>query len=335
MDNVIIIGAGLAGLTCARQLQRQGLTVTVLDKSRGLGGRLATRRLENQALDHGVPFFYDQGPHSHRLMEELGKRIQPCTGQFYEGFPHGTVVPSPPAFFAPEGMTAIAKYLAQNLTIHRNQQAIALDRSGNQWQITTATGQEFTTQGLILAMPAPQALALLHTLPPAIAPPSWLESLAAVTFFPCITVMVGYAAPLRPHLDQVLPQWQSLHLPDHPCLQRLIWEQRKRPQGEAATVVIQGNPSWSHPHAQGEMALAQAAAPELIQAAQKILQVGEPPQWQSVQRWRYAIADQWLPQDFLWQRDQNLGICGDWCGGNNLESALKSGQTLARQAIAP
>ena len=55
--DVLIIGAGISGLLCASELQRAGKTVRVLDKGRGLGGRMATRRMAGGRLDHGAQFF--------------------------------------------------------------------------------------------------------------------------------------------------------------------------------------------------------------------------------------------------------------------------------------
>ena len=48
MTDIAVIGAGIAGLVCAQQLSQAGYSVVVVEKSRGLGGRLATRRL------HGI-----------------------------------------------------------------------------------------------------------------------------------------------------------------------------------------------------------------------------------------------------------------------------------------
>ena len=55
--DVLILGAGLAGLSCARRLQDAGKKVLVLEKARGLGGRMACRRTEKGAWDHGAQYF--------------------------------------------------------------------------------------------------------------------------------------------------------------------------------------------------------------------------------------------------------------------------------------
>ena len=60
--DVTIIGAGLAGITCARALQTAGHRVVLLDKSRGVGGRIATRRLHGTHADHGFRVWAPQHP---------------------------------------------------------------------------------------------------------------------------------------------------------------------------------------------------------------------------------------------------------------------------------
>ena len=57
MSDVIVIGAGLSGLTAARDLRAAGADVVVLEKSRGVGGRAATRRWDGWPVDHGAQFF--------------------------------------------------------------------------------------------------------------------------------------------------------------------------------------------------------------------------------------------------------------------------------------
>ncbi|NBV51116.1 FAD-dependent oxidoreductase [bacterium] len=59
--DILVIGAGISGLASARALQDQGFSVAILEKSRGLGGRMATRRDENGLWDHGVPWLWIMG----------------------------------------------------------------------------------------------------------------------------------------------------------------------------------------------------------------------------------------------------------------------------------
>ena len=62
MEDVVIVGAGLAGLLLARELQTRGRRPVLLEKSRGPGGRLATKRVEGVVFDQGAQFFTARTP---------------------------------------------------------------------------------------------------------------------------------------------------------------------------------------------------------------------------------------------------------------------------------
>jgi predicted NAD/FAD-dependent oxidoreductase len=54
-SSAAVIGAGISGLICARTLAQHGWLVTVFEKGRGVGGRMAVRRTEaGLAFDHGA-----------------------------------------------------------------------------------------------------------------------------------------------------------------------------------------------------------------------------------------------------------------------------------------
>ena len=115
--DTIVIGAGLAGLTCARQLQQQGYKVIILDKSRGVGGRIATRRIDNIPVDRGLFFLEVQGKHTQKLIEQLRQQniIQLWQSKFYQldGEDNLQPIESVDRYIAPAGINAIAKYLAR------------------------------------------------------------------------------------------------------------------------------------------------------------------------------------------------------------------------------
>lgn len=71
MTDIAVIGAGIAGLVCAQQLSQAGYSVLVVEKSRGLGGRLATRRLHGTWADHGACYLKPKGELLGRFVEIL------------------------------------------------------------------------------------------------------------------------------------------------------------------------------------------------------------------------------------------------------------------------
>ena len=57
LRKVAVVGAGIAGIACARTLMQAGLDVTVFEKSTGAGGRMSTRSSEFGGFDHGAQYF--------------------------------------------------------------------------------------------------------------------------------------------------------------------------------------------------------------------------------------------------------------------------------------
>jgi renalase len=131
MTDIAVIGAGIAGLVCAQQLSQAGYSVIVVEKSRGLGGRLATRRLHGTLADHGACYLKPKGELLERFVEILRDRhiLEVWTDEVYE-LTTGALLSEPknrsPRYVAPGGMSAIAKSLAPGLEILLNQRVIAI-----------------------------------------------------------------------------------------------------------------------------------------------------------------------------------------------------------------
>ncbi|WP_206603161.1 FAD-dependent oxidoreductase [Leptolyngbya ohadii] len=118
--DVAVIGAGLAGLTCAQQLRQAGYRVVVIEKSRGLGGRAATRRLMTTCADHGLRYLESQGERSQIFIDRLLQAgvLVPWTEKTHTLNSAGVITVDPevhPRYAAPNGMSAIAKELAIHL----------------------------------------------------------------------------------------------------------------------------------------------------------------------------------------------------------------------------
>lgn len=111
MTDIVVIGAGMAGLVCAQQLSQAGYSVLVLDKSRGLGGRLATRRLHGTWADRGACYLKPKGELFRHFVEILRSRhiLEVWTEEVYEltaGAPLSEPKNRSPRYVAPAGMSA-------------------------------------------------------------------------------------------------------------------------------------------------------------------------------------------------------------------------------------
>lgn len=149
--SILIVGAGISGVTLASDLLRKGRTCTLFEKSGGLGGRLATRRHDTGKWDHGLPFLL-QSQIPKEDWQHWNSLITPVSN--FE----------PQRFIAPDGFTAIPKHLAKNLTIEKKTRIIKLriNSSKPQWTLSDEAGRAFEGDILILTCPAPQSLELLE-----------------------------------------------------------------------------------------------------------------------------------------------------------------------------
>jgi renalase len=344
LADVAVVGAGLAGLVCAQQLQRAGLRVVVVEKSRGLGGRLATRRLQGTCADHGVRYLAEQGPLTAQLIQTLLAQnlIQPWTEARYT---------------APAGLTAVAKWLAQGLEIWTAERVEALkvelspspqnspqnlsqnsppSSRQNRWQVGLTPGERprLLARAVVLAIPAPQALALVESTNSQQASSSiatLIQSLGAIEFEPCITAIATYPEP-GPNLDEPAILAAS---PD------LAWISQEQTKGRAQlpVLVVQSTAAFARQHLEasdlksvGQLLLQQVAK---TLAPEEHISIEQPTDLQ-VHRWRYALVRQPLSDAagcLSTHTPAPLVCCGDWCSGAQIENALASGLAASQRMI--
>lgn len=309
---IAIIGAGMAGITCARELAAAGHAPVIFDKGRGIGGRLATRRVPALGLqfDHGAQYVNARDPGLVDLMaslEQSGAAAQwdiGAIGARHVGLP---------------GMSGIARGLAEGLDVRLGVQVAGLVPEGPRWRLSLPDGPEWFDQ-VVLAIPAPQAAALLPEGHPL------ATSAARARFDPCLTLMAAFPADCpRPFLTA----------PDDTAdLSWIAQDSAKpgRPQDRAVAWVAQANPGWSRAHLErtpediAAMMLPMLAARIGAQPSQAI--------HSAAHRWRFARVAQPIGAPFLRDRTGRLYLGGDWCLGARVQAAWQSGKAIAADMLA-
>ncbi|MES2632709.1 MAG: NAD(P)-binding protein [Pseudomonadota bacterium] len=329
LSKVVVVGAGIAGATCARAMADEGLDVHVVDKARGAGGRLATRRLEwmdeerNRRMtrfDHGVPAFMADDP---AFLEFLRTAFPPGALVQWSPLAPGHKRSSGdlgPRWLPTPDMPSLCRWLLRDLTATWSFPVDRIHRSQLGWQIEAAGA---TLPGhfdaVVLALPPAQAAPLL---------PShrgdWAQSASHVRMQPCWTLMGVARNPVNGGVgDAGRPE-------DGP----LAWVMRNdvRPGRESvddeAHWVAHARPAWSAEHIEQPATWVQAQMQAALQDW-----LGEPVLWQHavVHRWRYATppssgAD--AGQRFWWDGARGLGVCGDSFGCTGVEGAWQSAHAL-------
>ncbi len=333
---VAVIGAGIAGAACAASLREAGLAVTLFDKSRGVGGRMATRRAEwlgadgrNATLefDHGAQHIQARHPRFKAAMRRAAAAgvVAPWSPQVHAAWP----APTRRESWVPLGsMSALARHFMGDMPVQLNCPVQRLQRSTLGWQLVAEDGsQHGPYDQVLLAMPPAQAAVLLaghHD--------RWADHLAGVPMQPCWTLMAAT---------------QDLDWPWDACEPEagrspLAWVARndRKPGRSApagvATWVAHASPAWTAEHLEDSPAAVQAA---LSQALAALLPRGVKLQWQhrSVHRWRYALPAERpaaASTECWWDAQRGLGVCGDFLAGTGVEAAWRSGDELADTLLA-
>jgi len=184
---VAIVGAGAAGLTCARALIDAGIDgVVVLDKGRGVGGRLATRRIGEARLDHGAQYVTARS-------DGFSRSVQQWVA---EGVmrPWFTTPRGEPALCATAGMSGVAKALARGVRVEVGVAVTAVEPRDTGWRVHAVGREPLDAKAVVLTAPVPQSLALLDAA--GVRPDDATATrLAAIAYDPCVAVLAVLDAP--------------------------------------------------------------------------------------------------------------------------------------------
>ena len=224
-------------------------------------------------------------------------------------------------YTAPNGMSAIARFLAKDLEIQLSKRVVSLSLFDDCWHLQFENSNtRVVAKAVVVAIPAPQALTLLKP----ITSPVVLDSLRQVEFSSCISVIAGYPA------NMPLPSWQALTVIDDDTLAWIGNDSSKRLGMTTPIFVFHSAAKFAQTYIDTEDL--QPVGQQLLNKAVKLFPELANPDWLQCDRWRYAFPTIPLADNCLnAHTPQPLVCCGDWCGGFNLEGAMRSGNAAAKQ----
>ncbi len=356
---VAIIGAGMAGASCARMLTEAGCQVTVFDKSRGVGGRMTTRRVDwtdasgvtrQASFDHGAPGFEVSDPEFAAFLAASAAQGQiarwpqaDAAGGLAVGSAaaHAGSLPGSIAsqqWVATPDMPALCRSLLAGLTVHTGQTVQSLQRGADGWCVTLAEGGSCGGfDALLLAIPPLQAAALLEQHQPA-----WAQQAATLEMLPDWTLMAisGGASASTDAAPCATPQ-SAIRLPiaqaDGGPLAMIVRNDSKPGRATVPGLthwVAHASTAWSQVHLE-------TAADQVQWLLQQALAdwLGESVQWQyaTVHRWRYATlaaSAGSTARAHHWDGTARIGVCGDAWGGGGVQGAWRSARALCQALLA-
>ncbi|MGJ8651971.1 MAG: NAD(P)/FAD-dependent oxidoreductase [Opitutaceae bacterium] len=316
--DTLIIGAGIAGLLCATELQKRGHSILILDKGRGLGGRMATRRMGGGRLDHGAQFFTVRDP----LLQAYADQWL-ADGVIKEWFRHTSEdsnLDGHARYCGNTGMTDVAKYLAKDLDVQTSEQVVELVRDLSQWIVRTQAGHTYITKHLIITAPLPQALALLDTtgMDYAGEQKAALQSVRYDKGLATLAILDG-------HSGLSAPGGMKLH--ESP----LTWiadNQQKGISPDVSAITIHADADFAEAHWDSPN---EVRGPLMLEAAMPYLKSNVVEY--NCHRWGFTIPVNPLPEPYFCNSNLKLTLAGDAFGGPRVEGAALSGIAAAQTVL--
>lgn len=315
--DAVVVGAGLSGLLAAHALRDAGLSVSVLEKGRGVGGRLATRRLGEGRADHGAQFFTVREPEFGHLVESWRRMgIVFVWSRGWSGASLDIANPDGYARYAVKhGFTTLPKQLSQTLDVHLATEVAAVRPGSPGWQIETDSGEIWLARGLVLTPPVPQTVALLDRGGVELLTAD-REALEEIIYAPCLCGLFLLSGPT------ILPEPGALQRPAH-SISWLADNRRKGISPGVTTVTVHASPDASEARWEEEpgalLTWMEAELQPFLEPGTRVLE-------SQLKRWRYALPTTVHPSRYLAARGlPPLLFAGDAFGGPRVEGAALSG----------
>ena len=312
MINIGVIGAGMAGITCANYLFSKGFKVTVYEKSRGLGGRMATKRINSElSIDHGVQYINVNTP-------AFKKYLDQCISNGYAEHwaPSGMdaqYLNQNKIFVGVPGMSSLLKMNSKELNIKFSLKVENIKKIKEKW-IVSFEDSELREQFdlLVFAIPPIQVNQIIQ------GEDVLLKELSTVEIDPCWSLILITRNKLNCN------DYNKFYSNN---IASIVYNSSKPKRNKLSnSYIIHSSPDWTNKNLlleRNEIEL------KIINILENQLNQKIEIEYIKAHRWLYAQTKVPLGKSFLKNKDSTLYIGGDWCLGANVQAAFNSGLEIA------
>lgn len=336
---IAVIGAGMAGIACARTLMQAGHDVHVYERLPQAGGRMRSVNTEHGSFDIGAQYFTVRDPRFELALQTVPGLCRPWSVSTLRVLDaqgrQSSAAPAPTEhhWVAVPDMQSLPLAWAAPLwdagRLHLGQRVIRLEHATGPdgWSLHVET-VDATSQAVpgfdavVLALPAPQARQLLQTTPLAL---PLVQDMAAVEMAPCWTLTLSYPMAAQAGLSTLGPQWNAART-THARAAWVARESSKPGRMQSERWVVHASPQWSQEHRADD-------GPRVLAKMQKafgeVTRIRVAPRHASAYLWPHAQTLSPLGRSHMWSASASIGLCGDWCLGRRVEDAFVSGLEMA------
>ena len=323
MPRIAVVGAGISGLICARTLTDHGYSVTVFEKSRGVGGRMATRRTDDGIqFDHGAQYFTARDNRFKRYVNSWihDGIVMPWRGRIV-ALQDGRIKSDKSRidrYVATPSMNAICKHLAADLDIRFRTQVLPLKREKNMWRVIDVEENWDAFDMAVVSAPAAQTAELLREAP------TLADRAINGVMQGCWAVMLAFPRSLE-------LEFAGAFVHDSPLSWIACNSTKPERPAEPETWILHASAEWTHAHLEES---AESIEKQLTQEFWKAIgHSWTKTDYSVAHRWRHAIPTEPLLENCLFDADMQIAACGDWCAGPRVEGAFLSGAAAAGRVM--
>jgi renalase len=298
----IIIGAGMSGLSAARILTQKGHTITVLDKGRGVGGRMSTRTIENAKVDHGAQYFSVKTPEFQALISEL--QLENITAEWHLAQRNNV------RYVGTKGMNTIPKKLASTLNVLVNEKVILIENN----TVQTESGRVYEYDNLVITIPIPQVIDLFQNSKIDFSKND-TNVLNKIEYEPCIAVMAVLKEPTKIVSGGIILENQPV---------AWIADNFQKGITEIPTVTIHASAAYSAERFDDDLP---EVAKEMLASVNQYVTAENIVSFQT-HRWKFSNATRRYSEPFYQLENRPIYLSGDGFGMGNVEGAFLSGYHL-------
>lgn len=338
MQRILIIGAGIAATAIVTELVKNisasskttPVEITLAEKSRGFGGRMATRRSAPFEFDHGAQFFTARSTAFQQFVDkgiENGSIVewQARVATFEPGNELDPQIWPEPHYVATPTMSSLCKHTLNTLAEQGIINLLLQTEVTELCRLTSAEGDYWKAMSghnpigdfdlVISTAPSQQTEALFAN-----ANFSDMPSLLSTSHLPCFSLMIGLERAPSLNFDFALVKDSPISI--------IVQNSSKPRRDDSASLLIHSDNRWARNHWDESTTAIQET---LLIELQRIISIKqEDIAHIDFHRWRYAKTDSSAGKDFLFDRRLQLAACGDWCLGGRIEDAFLSGTRLGK-----
>ena len=295
---IAIIGAGFSGCNLYNNLKEKYEDITIFEKSKGVGGRLSTKYIEDKFIDYGTSSLIPITDDLKFFCLDLTK--------------NGVLKAKYDEFIPKNGINKICKFLIDEKNLLTNTKIIKAENRNNKWLLEDENHNIYEDFDLLfITIPAPQILQMKIELPT-----DFKEKLSFIKYDSIFSLILYTNKELKVNENKLY---------ENPDIKDIINNSKKYLYKDFSSYVIHSSKEFANcVNEKSKDEICEIFLENFDDETKELIE-----EFTIIPHlWKYAFAKTSLDMPYFLNEEKNLGICGDYFSHNNLEASLLSSELL-------